>query len=247
MHMYSFLMDFMSYFQMLTLLNLGMIFIDKNSALVKFQKRLIKDVMQLGEDVMLQAGKITQKCRYDKYCNTEEGRKVLGLASAIRDEKIAFKENTETERNSTFLPAMGLTSGLFCMLYVLMVPYYEKTGNDCFIFFLEYFAEAVCVSHVFVWISLAFQGAYRNFLSSLCISVVWLIIPLLVAVLLHCLDYIISCFDIMVYLFMFVILPMLPILTMVVRIIVMIADRFCRIRSIKNKAEELADLLDKNQ
>ncbi len=123
---YHFLSDFMSYFQMLTLLNFGLIFIDKNSAVIKLQDKIIKEIIARAKPYLNRAGELTQKCRKDIYSKSTEGYIILGLAEMIRAEKEVFKENTEFEKRSMFMPATGFTSGLFCLIFYYLYHFSIK-------------------------------------------------------------------------------------------------------------------------
>lgn len=241
---YTFLLDFMSYFQMLTLLDFGLVFIDKNSAVIKLQNRIIKEIQEASKTMLNKAGLITQKCRKDKFQNTEQGRKILGLAEMIRAEKTVFPEKTEMESKSMFMPAMGLTSGFFCLAYILLIPFFKKSGNISFLYFLEYIAESVYVSQIFILFTLFYKGRYHGFLQSMSISMVWFAIPFALATVMSLSDLTITFFCIDVYLIAFLILPLMPILTMIVRITEMIIDRKKRIKKIEDMTDELSVMLE---
>lgn len=231
----------MSYFQMFTLLNFGLIFIDRNSAVIKLQEKIIKEFISLSKPVLNKAGELTKRCRKEKYGKTEEGFIVLGLAEMIRAEKEAFKKRTEYEKHSLFMPATGFTSGLFCLTYLLFVPFFNKTSNIAWLYWLEYISEAVFVSQLMASFTILYKYAYRNLLTALLISFIWFTLPIALILILYICNWTISCFDAELYLYLFLLLPMMPFVILIGRIVYMIAERNNRLKSIRKKMNELSE------
>lgn len=240
---YKFLLDFMSYFQMFTLLNLGLIFMDKNSAVIKLQDKILREIQVKASPYLTEAGELTRKCRKNLYESSHKGLVILGLAEMIRTEKEAFREKTELEKYSLFMPAMGLTSGMFCLVYLLFIPLLSKTGNLFCLYFLEYTAVAVFISQAVAILTLFYNDAYRNFLSAILISLIWFLLPLTAAILLYVCNCNITCFSIEFYLFLFLLLPVMPIVTLIMRIICIVTGRINRLKRIKKKTAELSGKL----
>ena len=239
---YSFFGHFFSYVQMMAALDLALVFIDKGSLVMKLQAQILKAIKDKFKPALNEAGKVTQTCRKDKYFKTEKGRQILGLANIIREHKKAFDAETEAERLSSFMPAIGLTSGIFCIIYLLLIPYLLKTGDETFLYFLEYLAESTCVSQCIILLTL-FTKDISGYLSTLLLAAIWLILPMLIAAALHILGVTIECFDLEFYLALFILLPVTPILIMIFRIGALACKRCSRIMFIKRKTKELRMLL----
>lgn len=239
---YSFFGHFFSYVQMMAALDLALVFIDKGSLVIKLQTKILEAIKESLKPVLNEAGKVTQVCRKDTYSKTESGRLLLAKADIIRGHKKAFEVETEAERLSAFMPAIGLTSGLFCIIYLLLIPYLLKTGDVAYLYFLEYFAEATSVSQCIVLLTLFMKDIY-GYLSSLFLATIWLILPMFIATILYVLGFTIECFGIELYLFLFILLPATPILIMIFRIAVLACKRYSRAKVIKRKTIELRNAL----
>ena len=241
---YSFFGHFLSYIQMMAAIDLALIFIDKGSLAVKLQNRILEFIQEKAQSTLNEAGAMTQRCRKDRLSKTEKGKKALGLADIIRGYKTAFEPKTEAEKLSSFLPAMGLTSGIFCIIYMILIPYLLKSQNELCLHFLIFATEAIFISQVVTVLTLFMKETFLGYLSSLAISMSWMMASMFVIVILYYFNAVIECFDINFYLLLFILLPMTPILTMAFRICLLICIRKSRIRYIKNKTKELRNLLE---
>lgn len=241
---YSFFGHFLSYIQMMAAIDLALIFIDKGSLAVKLQNRILEFIREQAHPILNKAGTATQRCRKDRLSKTEKGKKALGLADIIRGYKTAFEPKTEAEKLSSFLPAMGLTSGIFCIIYMILIPYLLKSQNELCLHFLIFATEAIFISQAVTVLTLFMKETFLGYLSSLIIAILWIFVPMFIITILHLFNATIECFSIEFYLSLFILLPMTPILTMAVRICYLIYVRYSRIRYIKNKTKELQNLLE---
>ena len=235
----------LSYIQMMAALDLALIFIDKDSLVMKLQTRIMEITKGDAYSILSDAESLAGSCDKSKYSTTDSGRRILGIAESIKNHVTAFQgPETNAEKLPSFMPALGLMSGFFCIIYMIWVPFLLRNPNEVSLHFLIFTAEATLVSQCVTILTLFMKETFLGYLSSLIIAILWIVVPMFVITILHLFNATIECFSIEFYLSLFILLPMTPILTMAVRICYLIYVRYSRIRYIKNKTKELQNLLE---
>lgn len=110
---YQILQSFTAYIQFMAAVDFGLLFLESRSLTVKFQKRILSLQKDRYKPILNEAGRITQQCQERRLNQDNDGRIILGLAEVIRKKKEVFLTDTELEKQSAFMPALGLTSGMF--------------------------------------------------------------------------------------------------------------------------------------
>lgn len=236
----------LSYIQMMAALDLALIFIDKDSLVMKLQTRIMEITKGDAYSILSDAESLAGSCDKSKYSTTDSGRRILGIAESIKNHVTAFQgPETNAEKLPSFMPALGLMSGFFCIIYMIWVPFLLRAPNEVSLHFLIFTAEATLVSQCVTILTLFMKDKFPGYLSSLATAILWFLIPIVFTTILYLLDATIECFGIDFYLFLFILLPMMPILVMMIRILYLRHIRRARVRLIKNKAAELHDLLER--
>lgn len=236
--------SFMSFFQMMAVINLGLVFIDKKSGIVKLQDAFHYDFTERYRPKLNEVGAITQRIRTDRYSSTEEGKNMIALAETIRGEKDAFGVKTDEERSSLFLPSLGLLAGLVGLLYLLLVPFYTMSNNVLFLYLLEYISEAAWVSSAVTVLALSVKSAFPTRVSVLILSFMWFILSLVVIAIAYLFGWNISCFSAHFYLSSIVLLQFFPVIFILFRFGTVLWKRYLRYRNICKKAIQLKAQLD---
>ena len=234
---------FMPFFQMMAAINLGLIFIDRSSGIVKIQKAFVQFYISTVKPELARIGSLTQRCKTNQLSKTDEGRITLALAEKIRARKISFKTLTDIESKSVFLPSLGALSGFIGLVYLLIEPYYRVTGDICFMHYIEYIAEAGIVSMGASILSFLSPNSFPTRISVLLSSLLWFFVSLLIFVLFDITGNCIECFNLDFYLLFLIAMQFVPSLFVFFCIIYMIVARRRRFRLIKKTAKELENRL----
>ena len=225
-------------------LDLALILIDKDSLVMKLQTRIMEITKGDAYPILKDAENLADSCDINKYSTTDAGRRILGMAENIRNHVTAFQgPETNAEKLPSFMPALGLMSGFFCIIYMIWVPFLLRNPNEISLHLLILTAEAILVSQCVTILTLFMKDDFPGYLSSLATAILWFLIPIILAIILYIFDATIECFFIDFYLSLFILLPMTPILVMMVRIWYLRHLRLARVKLIKDKAEELRNLL----
>ena len=86
----------MPFFQMMAAINLGLLFIDRKSGVVRFQNMIYDYIQDKVKPTLNRAGELTRVCREDVCMKKENGPRMIALARTIRSEKEAFANNFDT-------------------------------------------------------------------------------------------------------------------------------------------------------
>ena len=240
---FQILLNITAYIQLMAAVDFGFLFLESHSLTVRFQRRLLMQQKENYKPVLYEAGNLTQRCQKRRYDKDDEGRKILGLADKIRERKEVFMENTELEKQSAFMPALGLSSGLFCMFYLIAVPFLISSGNENWLYWLEYVGEAVLLGHLVVILTYVFLPAYRGYLTSLVMCVVWILIGLALALLFFSFGKNLIIGGFWLYELLFIVIPVMPVLFMIGRLVSMLIDRKRRTNSISRLCVKLQDYI----
>ena len=230
---------FMPFFQMMAAINLGLIFIDRSSGIVKIQKAFVQFYISTVKPELAKIGSLTQRCKSNHLSKTEEGRIILALAEDIRAKRVTFDEDTEIEKNTVFLPSLGGMSGFIGLIFLVIEPYYRITGDISFIHYIEYIAEAGAISMIASVLSFFLRNYFPTRISVIISSLWWFAISLSVIIFFDVTGYNIECFNIDTYLVFLIAIQLVSSFFVASCIIYMIAARRKRFRLIKKAAEEL--------
>ena len=241
---FQILLNFTAYIQLMAAVDFGFLFMESRSLTVKFQRRLLEQQKESYKPVLDEAGSLTQRCQERWYGQDDEGRKILGLANRIRELKEVFMVDTELEKQSAFMPALGLSSGLFCLFYLIAVPFLISSGNLNWLYWLEYVGEAILLGHLVVILTFVCLPAYRAYLTSLAMCVGWIFIGLLLALLFFSFSKNLIVGEFWLYELMFIAIPAVPVVFMIGRLVSMLIDRKRRINSISKLNEDLQKFLN---
>lgn len=242
---YHILLNFTPYIQLMAAVDFGLLLLESRSITVKFQKRILNLQIDHYKPILKEAGQLTQRCQERRYARDEGGRTILGLADSIRKRKEVFMTDTELEKQSAFMPALGLTSGMFCLLYLLLVPFVISNHSESCLYWLEYSAEAVSIGQLMVILTYMLLPQYRGYLASLAICLTWVLIDLAISLVLYIFGCNIVWGSFGIYEFQILLVPSTPILFLIVRLILMLIDRRRRINRIAEDVEKL-DVYVKN-
>ncbi len=236
---YQILLNFTPYIQLMAAVDFGLLLLESRSITVKFQKRILDLQIDRYKPILKEAGRLTQQCQERWYNKDETGCTILGLADSIRKRKEVFMTDTELEKQSAFMPALGLTSGLFCLLYLLLVPFVISDHSEFCLFWLEYSAESVSIGQLIVILTYLLLPQYRSYLTSLAICLTWVLIGLAISLVLYLFECNISWGGFGIYEFLILLIPSTPILFLIARLILMLIDRSRRINKIAVDAKDL--------
>ncbi len=232
---------FLTYIQFWAAVNFALLFIDKGSLVQKFQKKLLDWIKSNAKPVMNAAGSVTKRCREDSLKKSGEGLLILGKANEIRDLKRAFNAESDVESWSSFLPAMGVMSGGFCIVYMVLVPLLMETKDHFWLYILEYTVEAVLASEIMALYALRRKYMY---IGSLLFTSLWFMVVIAFALILHSFDAVIQAGSVELYYMLFVAAPAVPVATMIIRLLCLSFRRVRRKWVIQDKAKKLAEDLD---
>ena len=236
---YQLVLNLMPYVQLMTAVDIGLLVLENRSITVRFQKKILDLQRERYKPFLNELGTLTQKCQERWYGGNDAGRAILGLAESIRNRKKVFMEDTELEQQSAFMPALGLTSGLFCILYLLFVPFLMSSHNETWLYWLEYVGESVLVGQVAVILTFIFLPPYRGYLTSLAICGMWIVVVLLISLLLSIFGANITCGTFGLYGLIFIVIPGVPMFFYVYRLIAMLLGRSKRIAKLHHDKEML--------
>lgn len=236
---YQILLNFTPYAQLMAALDFGLLLLENHSVTVKFQMKILRLQKERYKPLLSEAGRLTQQCQDRWYNQNVAGRVILGLGESIRKRKEVFMEDTELEKQSAFMPALGLTSGLFCLLYLILVPFVLSDHSLSCLYWLEYSAEAVLLGQFVVILTYMFLPQYRGYLSSLAICITWLVIGLIISLVLYVFGWTVNWGVFGLYEFLILLIPSVPLLFLFVRLVFMLIVRRNRIQKIKSDADEL--------
>ena len=240
---YQLLLNLMPYIQLMTAVDIGLLVLENRSITVRFQKKLLDLQKERYKPFLNDLGTLTQQCQERWYGCNDAGRAILGIAESIRTRKKIFMEDTELEQQSAFMPALGLTSGLFCILYLLFVPFLMSSHNEVWLYWLEYAGESVLVGQIAVILTFIFLPPYRGYLASFAICGMWIVAVLLISLLLSIFGANMTCGTFGLYGLMFIVIPGVPMLFYVCRLIAMLLGRSKRIAKLRHDKEMLEDKL----
>ena len=236
---YQILLNFTPYIQLMAAVDFGLLLLESRSLTVKFQKRVLGLQKEHYKPILKEAGLLTMQCQERRFNQTDEGRLILGLAERIRKRKEVFGSDTELEKQSAFMPALGLTSGLFCLLYLIIVPFILSDHSEATLYWLEYSAEAVLIGQIVVILTYMLLPQYRGYLTSLAICFSWVIIGLLLSLILYLFDCNLSFGGFAPYEFLILLIPSMPLAFLFMRLVCMVFDRVRRIRKMNEDIVEL--------
>lgn len=240
----SILIDLIPYFQFLGVVDFGLLILGKRSATVQFQRILLNHQKEKYAYILKKAGELTSRCQERRYGKNEKGGKILGMAKIIRSLKEAFVEDKESEKQSAFMPAMGITAGMFCLLYMFIVPFLKATNDIRWLYGLEYLAEAVLFGQIIVIITYVILENYRDYFVSLRICFTWTIIDFILAELLYFTGNNLYFGDIWLYVALFLIVPLMPFVFMLLRLLFIFIDRKKRAKRILISTDILEEKLN---
>lgn len=242
---YNILLNFTPYVQLLAAIDFGLLVLESHSVTVKFQRNILSLQKDKCKPVLNEAGSLTKQCQERWYNKDDAGRSILGLAEIIRKRKEVFLMDTELEQQSAFMPALGLFSGLFCVLYLIIVPFLIDGHSLAVLYWLEYIAEAVLLGEAIVMLTFAFLPAYRGYFISMTICGIWIIIGIALALVLYLFHWNIPWGEFAFYVFLILVIPSVPMLFLIGRLIVMVIDRHKRIVSIREDIATLRSMIQK--
>ena len=236
---YQILLNFTPYIQLMAAVDFGLLILESRSVTVKFQKKILGLQKDRYKPILNEAGRITQQCQERRMNQDDDGRTILGLAETIRKRKDVFLNDTEFEKQSAFMPALGLTSGLFCLAYLILVPFLVSDRILSCLYWLEYSSQAVFIGQLIVMVSYLFLPRYRGYLTSLVLCLFWVGVGLLVSLILFLLGKKITWGGLGIYETLMLFVPSIPIIFLFVRMILMVISRSRRIDKIRSDTEEL--------
>ena len=242
---YDLLNSLMPYFQMMAVVNLGLIFIDRKSGVVRLQNMIFEYIQGKAKSKLHHAGELTKVCRKDVCLKKKNGEIMIALAETIRSEKDAFADKTEEERVSLFLPTLGLMAGLSGLCYLLLIPFYVTSGNESLLYILEYISESSFLASLVTIATIEFKNAFPTRISVFIAGLEWFILPLSLCLVAWGIGFTISCFSIGVYITLFITLQLLPSLFLIARFVYVSYKRFRRVHRITEYSKELEKLLKK--
>lgn len=236
---YQILLNFTPYIQLMAAVDFGLLILESRSVTVKFQKKILGLQKDRYKPILNEAGRITQQCQERRMNQDDDGRTILGLAETIRKRKDVFLNDTEFEKQSAFMPALGLTSGLFCLAYLILVPFLVSDRILSCLYWLEYSSQAVFIGQLIVMVSYLFLPRYRGYLTSLVLCLFWVGVGLLVSLILFLFGKNITWGGLGIYETLMLFVPSIPIIFLFVRMILMVISRSRRIDKIRSDTEEL--------
>ena len=236
---YQILLNFTPYIQLMAAVDFGLLILESRSVTVKFQKKILGLQKDRYKPILNEAGRITQQCQERRMNQDDDGRTILGLAETIRKRKDVFLNDTEFEKQSAFMPALGLTSGLFCLAYLILVPFLVSDRILSCLYWLEYSSQAVFIGQLIVMVSYLFLPRYRGYLTSLVLCLFWIGVGLLVSLILFLFGKNITWGGLGIYETLMLFVPSIPIIFLFVRMILMVISRSRRIDKIRSDTEEL--------
>lgn len=235
----------MPYFQMMAVINFGLLFIDRKSGIVRLQNMIYEYIQEKMKPILNYAGDLTKVCRKDVCMKKENGLRIMALAETIRSEKEAFNIKTEEERVSMFLPTLGLMAGFSGLCYLLLVPFYLTSGNESILYILEYISESCFLSSLVTITTLFFKNAFPTRISVFIAGLIWFFLPLSICFVALWIGLNIICFSLDTYLYFFIFLQLLPSVFLMARFVCVSIKRYSRVRRIKKYSRELECLLNK--
>lgn len=236
---YQILLNFTPYIQLMAAVDFGLLILESRSVTVKLQKKILSLQKDRYKPILNEAGRVTQQCQERRMNHDDDGRAILGLAETIRKRKDVFLNDTELEKQSAFMPVLGLTSGLFCLAYLILVPFLVSGSNLSCLYWLEYSAQAVFLGQLIVMLSYLFLPRYRGYLTSLVLCLFWVGVGLFVSLILFLFGKNITWGGFGIYETQILLVPSIPIIFLFVRMILMIISRSRRIDKIQSDTEEL--------
>lgn len=116
----TFFLGFFSFIQLSVALNFGLLFLTKSHTANKLQKEWIEYLKYRFRKDIKDAKK--------EYSRVREGmdEMIKGQKLDLENHVKAFSENTDNEDLSVFMPEIGLTSGIYGMFLLLLLPTWAK-------------------------------------------------------------------------------------------------------------------------
>lgn len=174
----SYYISFLTIVQLAVAFCLGMIFMDRNSSIVKFQSSIFDNLRKnrLASFIMNYAGELTRRIR----TNSVE-RHIAVYREELNALKDKYRAALDTERTCSYMASIGTVAGFYSIGWLIYVPYYvESSDTMCIDSFLTYSLATIVSVFIIVVIDLLSKLPSSRVACAACGFVLW-ILSLLVA------------------------------------------------------------------
>lgn len=239
MIIYDYYMGFLAFVQIAVALDFGFLILDKKSILVQFQQGIFNWIKDMFKDDIEYAQRT-----YTRVRDTTMPQEFVDKKDELQGLLSIFDANMEYKSLSLFMPGLGFVTGLYSLLFLLIVPLWTKGEPTISIDVFEMITQATAFSACMMPLMLYYKSTFSNPYTGIIFAIAWMVVYLAIALLLYAFDCTWGVLRIERFFYLALTIPYIPIIVYVVRLVRRALKRYKNIDVIVSKSTALARDLD---
>ena len=229
-------LTFLTFIQIVVAVDFGLLYLDNSSRLFLIQDGWVNFIKSCYKQTMDDATRQLMRCR--------EGmpRDIQGQRQVLKDLKDSFDTRHEREKLSRFMPSLGFLSGFFGLFMLIWIPLCAHGWAEKRMDILAVVMQAVLVSQFIYLIGYySFKSVREQPMLGIILSIGWFAIYI-VAFILWGIVY--RCYSYDTIFYCSIVVPFVPLVIYVLRLLPMIGDRRKKALLIRNETALLKQMLE---
>ncbi len=239
MTMYDYYIGFLAFVQIAVALNFGFLILDKKSILVQFQQGIFNWIKEMFKDDIEYA-----QHTYTRVRDTTMPQEFVDKKDELQGLLSVFDTNMEYKSLSLFMPGLGFVTGLYSLLFLLIVPLWAKGVPIFSIDIFELITQATAFSVCMMPLMLYYKSTFSNPYTGIIFAIAWMAVYFAVALLLYVFGCTWGILRIEWFFYLALTIPYIPVIVYVVRLVRRAWRRYKSIDVIASKSAALARDLD---
>ena len=236
---YNYYIGFLAFVQIAVALNFGFLILDKKSILVQFQQGIFNWIKGMFKDDIEYA-----QSTYKRVRDTTMPKEFVDKKDELQGLLSVFAPNMEYKSLSLFMPGLGFVTGLYSLLFLLIVPLWADGEPTISIDMFEIITQATAFSICMMPLTLYYKSTFSSPYTGIICAIVWMAVYLTIALLLYAINCTWDILRIEWFFYLALTIPYIPIIVYVVRLVRRAWKRYKSIDVIASKSTALARDLD---
>ena len=229
-------LTFLTFVQIIVAVDFGLLYLDNSNRLFLIQDGWVNFIRSCYKQTMDEATSQLMRCRDGM------SREIQGQRSVVKDLKDGFGIRHEREKLSRFMPSLGFSSGFFGLFLLVWTPLCAHGWAEHRMDIMAVVMQAVLVSQFIYLVGYTFFKSVREQpMLGIMLSLGWFAIYF--ALYLIC-GIVYRCFSYDTIFYCSLVVPFVPLIIYVLRLLPMVWDRRKKATKIKEETAVLRQMLD---